>query len=436
MSRLLPYLIMIAMIFLLFVSWNNIRNYYGEINAEYNSHMERAKTLEEKRIYIDAVTEYESALKIRPDYEIACKVVDLYEALGQNGNYIKACENAISIAPDQKEMYMKLIDNYMESNQYSNVLKIAAKAEENIGLDNDILQNVIQVKGMYSTAKHSEEYVKPLYYPDNGNEGYYIAEHDGLLGLAKSGGSAVTKFDYEDIGLLHDNLIPVKKDGEYYYINGDGYRKLVPDRPADYFGTFSDGYAPAEFEGVWGYVDKRLKEYHIEYSYAGEFSNGIAPVQKDGKWAVINTDFEQVTEFIFDEIVMNEYDYCATYGVFFAKKDGIYALYDKEGKELAGGFEDVELFASDEPAAVKQGGKWGFVSKTGEMVIQPQYDDAHSFCIGYGCFKDGEKWGCIDKSQNILIEPVFDDMKAFTKNGCADVVQDGVENYIIVTIYE
>ena len=82
MKRYVPILIAISMILLLILSWNNVFNYYREINAAFNSHMENAEKLESKRIYIDAVTEYESALKIHPDrYDLAVKIADLYEKL-------------------------------------------------------------------------------------------------------------------------------------------------------------------------------------------------------------------------------------------------------------------------------------------------------------------------------------------------------------------
>ena len=436
MNKLIPYLIVVIMLAMLTVSWKNVKNYYTKINAEYNAHIQMAEKLESKQVYIDAVSEYESALKIRPDnYEIAVKIKELYQELGQKANYIKACENAISIAPSQKELYLELMDCYLESNNFREVLRLADKAEKNIGIDDEISERVIMVKGQYALSTYSFNIVKNLYYVDNIN-GYYIAEKDGKQGLISAKNAVMVDFEYDYIGLLSNDLIPVKKNGEYYYINGDGYRKLVPDEKADYFGTFGNGYAPAAYNGVYGYVNNRLKEFNFEYDYAGCFSNGITAVEKNGKWGIINTEFKEVTDFIFDEIVMNDYGFCSTYGVFFAKKGNQYYLYDKSGTELAGGFDDVDMFASDEPAAVKIGGKWGYVSKTGEMIIQPEYEQARSFCIGYGPFMQDGKWGCIDKAKNILIEPTFQDMKPFTKNGRAFVMNNDIKSYIAVTIYD
>ena len=62
-------------------------------------------------------------------------------------------------------------------------------------------------------------------------------------------------------------------------------------------------------------------------------------------------------------------------------------------------------------AAVKVGGKWGFIDKTGQFVINPQFDWAWDFseglaAVGIGDYKGGS-WGFIDKSGEYAIYPQF-----------------------------
>ena len=159
-------------------------------------------------------------------------------------------------------------------------------------------------------------------------------------------------------------------------------------------------------------------------------------MEKDGKWALINTEFHLLTDYEFDEILMDEYGFCATYGAVFAKKDGSYALYDLSGERVSDTFEDVRPFASEEPAAVKRNGKWGFVSVEGELVIEPKYDEANSFSLGYAPILKNGKWGCIDGFENVLIEPTFDAMSSFSRDGYSLVEENGDEKYIVVNMYE
>ncbi len=436
MNKLIPYALLLAMLVMLIFSWRNVLGYNDAKANQYNQHIEAAEAYKAKEIYIDAVKEYEAALSMQPDnYAVAMEIVSLYELLDQPGSYAEACEDAISADSTQKEPYILLADYYLSAAEYEDALQILNQAEAALGEDTDITSRLITVKGQYVYSTTTLDIVKPIYYID-GSDGYGILKQNDLYGLITAEHDIVIECEYEDIGLLNEDLIPVKKNNEYYYIDEDGYRKLVPDEPADYFGTFNDGYAPASFGGVYGYVDDELEQYNFEYSYAGCFAEGMAAVQKDGKWAVINTEFEPITGFEFEEVLMDEYGFCSTYGVFIAKKDGKYYLYDETGAQISDGFEEARMFASEEPAAVKLNGKWGFVSITGEMVIEPAYQDAASFSLGYAPILKNGKWGCIDKYENILIEPTFDAMGSFSRNGYSLVEEGGAEKYIVVNLYE
>lgn len=436
MSKLMPILILSVLLFMLLFSWQGVLSYNEKISAEYSQHISEAEKLEEKKIYIDAVKEYELAYDIKPDYDLAMHISELYEELNDKTSCISACEKAIRVDKTQPEPYIIIADYYLDTNSNKKALSILKQAEKELGDNKEISDRILSLYGKYRNAALNYDTFSGWHYESGKSIGYAKVSYEGLYGLLSSDYKLAFRCEYEDIGLFMNGVIPVKTDGEYYYINKDGYRKLVPDEPADYLGPFSSNYAPALINGNYGYLDKSMKEYHFEYSYAGCFTNGIAPVEKDGKWAVINTSFKNVTGFEFDEILMDEYGFCSAYGVFFAKKDGRYYLYDTSGKLLSDGFEDAKMFASNQAAAVKINGKWGFVSKSGEIVIEPEYDDARSFCIGYAPVLKNGKWGCINANKDVIIEPVFDSMEAFAKNGYSLVESDGAKKFIIVDIYE
>jgi len=52
-------------------------------------------------------------------------------------------------------------------------------------------------------------------------------------------------------------------------------------------------------------------------------------------------------------------------------------------------------------------GKWGYIDKTGKIVIDPQFDGAYNFSEGLAAVKVGDKWGYIDKTGKIVIDPQF-----------------------------
>ena len=81
---------------------------------------------------------------------------------------------------------------------------------------------------------------------------------------------------------------------------------------------------------------------------------------------------------------------------------------------------------ADGYAAVKVDGKWGFVDKTGKMVIEPQFADAHSFANGYAAIKKNGKWGFIDENGEIVIRAQFEDARDFNDKGNV-FVKDGTQ---------
>lgn len=64
---------------------------------------------------------------------------------------------------------------------------------------------------------------------------------------------------------------------------------------------------------------------------------------------------------------------------------------------------------------ITQGGKSGYIDKTGKVVISPQFDRAREFFEGLATAKFGGKWGYIDKSGKYVINPQFDWAEEFSE---------------------
>src|SRR5262249_18126592 len=52
--------------------------------------------------------------------------------------------------------------------------------------------------------------------------------------------------------------------------------------------------------------------------------------------------------------------------------------------------------------------KWGYLDTKGQFVIEPQFEEAHSFSEGLAAVLVGEKWGFIDHSGRVVISPRYD----------------------------
>ncbi|MEJ1937326.1 WG repeat-containing protein, partial [Nostoc sp. NIES-2111] len=82
---------------------------------------------------------------------------------------------------------------------------------------------------------------------------------------------------------------------------------------------------------------------------------------------------------------------------------------------------------------VKINDKWGYIdTRTGEVIIQPQFKWALEFSEGLASVQIGKKCGFINKDGQIIIEPQFDDALYFSE-GLAEVVINGKSGYIDIT---
>ena len=66
-------------------------------------------------------------------------------------------------------------------------------------------------------------------------------------------------------------------------------------------------------------------------------------------------------------------------------------------------------------AAVMIGKSWGYIDKTGTLVIAAQFEKALEFSGGYAPVKSGKGWGFIDTAGKLTITPRFEKVMPFTK---------------------
>ncbi len=76
--------------------------------------------------------------------------------------------------------------------------------------------------------------------------------------------------------------------------------------------------------------------------------------------------------------------------------------------------------------------QWGYIDRTGQFVIEPQFLDGRPFAEGLARVKVGEKYGYIDLTGQIVIEPQFDSGSPFVQ-GVALVTIDKKPIYIDTT---
>lgn len=109
--------------------------------------------------------------------------------------------------------------------------------------------------------------------------------------------------------------------------------------------------------------------------------------------------------------------------------NGKYGYIDKSGKVILAPRYDAASDFSQGLAAVKRGYGYGYIDQTGKMIVKPEFDAAGRFSDGLAPVLVGNRWRYIDKTGKTVIEPQFQQALPFAE-GLALVRDDGVCGYI------
>lgn len=78
---------------------------------------------------------------------------------------------------------------------------------------------------------------------------------------------------------------------------------------------------------------------------------------------------------------------------------------------------------------VPTGAGWGYINRSGTLVIQPQFDRAWRFTDGRALIREGPHFGYIDTTGAVVVEPRFSDAWHFSE-GLAPVQTDSLWGFI------
>ena len=114
-------------------------------------------------------------------------------------------------------------------------------------------------------------------------------------------------------------------------------------------------------------------------------------------------------ETVVDDVVLERY----------SGRNGKYGFIDKSGNVVVPCKYGNAWSFSEGLAAVELDGKWGFIDKSGNVVVPCKYHAARSFSEGLAAVRIGDwetgKWGFIDKSGNEVIPCKYDGAGSFSE---------------------
>ena len=218
--------------------------------------------------------------------------------------------------------------------------------------------------------------------------------------------------------------IPIKKKGagplfrfqqarKWGFMDRRGKTIIKPqfDQAGDYF----TGLARVSRDRMWGYIDES-GHLSIPYQFddSGDFVEGLAPVQVGRKWGIIDPAGKFVLEPRFQAI--REFsDGMAIVEVWDSVKCGNSTYTSEEAPiDYSNPHEVINSIGS---GCSVQNRRVGFVDRTGNLVIPPQFVIAYPFSDGFAVVSQSydSKCGYIDKTGRFAIAPQFDQAWPFSE---------------------
>ena len=249
-------------------------------------------------------------------------------------------------------------------------------------------------------------------------------EEKTKVGFIDITGKVVITPQYDDCYYpFREGLAAVQVGRKWGYINRDN-RMMIPPQ-FDGAQPFSNGMAavtvgePFEGQGKDGYIDKTGQFVFVlppdKFSYGG-FHEGRMEVKMGEKWGFVDEQGKQVIPPVFDDVAQ------FSEGLAAVQRGDQHGFIDPHGK-WAIRLTDARpasicSFSSGlAPAFDLKSRKYGYIDKTGNFAIKPQYDSACEFseeragvCIRT---EDEEgwsvaKWGYIDPAGKVVVPFEYD----------------------------
>ena len=174
-------------------------------------------------------------------------------------------------------------------------------------------------------------------------------------------------------------------------------------------------------EEKYNYIEYLYDDLFIASSESGELgvindkdevkiNLECSSVQKVGTTDLIRTVVDQTTRIYKKDMTLA----CELTGATVTEEDNYIKIYnndetiylDKQGNEI----QNTDVFPNNQIFAAKnEQGQWGFVDKSGNIVLDYQYEKVTEVDeYGYAGIKKDGKWGVVDSQGQIVVEPTYD----------------------------
>ena len=237
--------------------------------------------------------------------------------------------------------------------------------------------------------------------------GFFSVKRNGRKGLMSRAGEELVPCAFDDCGVIDEHFLWARGDKTYGIYSSEG-EKVQPCKFNSFFiyeGKKKKEVSLSDFaqldrrqhpdlyavvSGKVGTLDSKkfTTKLPCAYDYLSDFAprmkitNGVLTEQRlavcrlNGKYGIVNSEGKQIQPMAFDEL----------------RKD----MSDPSSKELPD-------MGSARDLHVRIGDKWGILTADGEQLAEVKFDSVGVFHDGLAVVKAAERYGYIDRSGTIVI---------------------------------
>lgn len=353
-------------------------------------------------------------------------------------------ENKLILAPAKQNGKWGFIDqngNWVIENKYENVVSFSegiAGVSNNNGfgyIDKD--ENII--------INFSKNYFGQPFHED-----FSIIQHNNKHGYINKLGQVIVPTYLDEAFNFSGGIAKIREIGshKYKFINTKGNEIFNSKEVIDIYSFSDEGLALIckytqkilgnYYNAQYGFINKDFEEViPAKYTNAYSFHEGFASVQKvkDGKYGVIDKNGKLVIDFKYKYInyfsdglalcekgILKELCFININGEIVIKNLGYEVNLFNEN--------EIDYF-HDGMAKISMKEKYGFINRTGNLIVQCKYSEAHNFNDGLALVSIGryDDYTFIDKKGNEITNKYYQYAQDFSE-GLAVIRLKGYYGFI------
>lgn len=413
--------VILLLVILLGLAWLSAGSDMINNPLKAKEHMEKAAELEEKGIYVDAVTEYESALEYEPDNEeLYIKMAESYLKSGDSREFISICEDTAEKYQENTQAMDALMNYYVENSYEDKAVKYLKDFIDEYPDNKNAKEWFTKLEGSYTELYCRYDEMSEII------NNTMVVSDEGLYGITDALGSEIIPCEYSALYPCSEEGFALARteDGRWVYIDEDDQIRKAPDEEYTNLGMYTEDGTVAQKGGKYGYLDEDMEPSgEFQWENLTGIKNGTGAGLSDGEWVLVDEKGEEKNEDRYDAVVTDAFGFCSSQKRIFVKNGDAVRMVNTKGKQVGElTFDDARAFTNEGYAAVCKDGKWGFVDSDGELVIDYTYEEAESFQNGFAPVAQNGRWGYINEDGTMVIQPEFLKATHISEEGTAAVV--------------